>query len=78
LCPSNGNATTFPNLYNGTTVVTAEAGAEDPNTPVNYPVTTLPAPSVVTYCFPGNPATGEYDGQKNCPAMTPAQVLGRN
>jgi hypothetical protein len=33
---------------------------------------------VVTYCDPGNPATGEYDGQKYCPAMTPVMVLGRS
>jgi hypothetical protein len=74
LCPSVGNATTFPDLYNGTAVVTAAAGAET-NTPINRYVLTIPAPSVVTYC---NPPTGEFDGQKNCPAMEPVMVLGRS
>ena len=64
-----------PNLYAGTSVVTAAASG---TTPINSYVTTIPAPSVVTYCSPGNPATGEFDGQKNCPAMTPVLVLGRS
>jgi hypothetical protein len=64
-----------PNLYNGTAVVTAAAVG---TTPINTYVTTIPAPSVVTYCNTGNPETGEYDGQKNCPAMTPLLVLGRS
>ena len=69
------NAMSCPNLYNGTSVVTAAAiGA----TPVNTYVTTIPAPAVVTYCDPGNPETGEFDGQKNCPAMIPSMVLGRS
>jgi len=69
------NAMTCPNLYNGTAVVTAASiGA----TPVNTYVTTIPAPAVVTYCDPGNPETGEFDGQKNCPAMIPAMLLGRS
>ena len=42
------------------------------------PIVTIPAPTVVSYCDPGNPATGEYDGQKNCPAMAPVLVLGRS
>jgi hypothetical protein len=64
-----------PNLYAGTSVVTAAASG---TTPINSYVTTIPAPSVVTYCSPGNPATGEFDGQKNCPVMTPVMVLGRS
>jgi hypothetical protein len=68
-------AMTFPNLYNGTAVVTAAAIG---TTPINRYVTTILAPTVVTYCNSGNPGTGEYDGQKNCPAMTPVLVLGRN
>ncbi len=74
----SGNLTgsaTYPNLYNGTAVVTAAA---NDSTPINNYVTTIPAPAVVTYCNPGNPATGEYDGQKNCPAQIPVMVLGRS
>ena len=56
-------------------MVTAAASG---TTPINSYVTTIPAPSEVTYCNPGNPATGIFDGQKNCPAMTPVLVLGRN
>jgi hypothetical protein len=69
------NGMSCPNLYNGTAVVTAVGNG---TVPINTYVTTVPAPSVVTYCDPGNPATGEYDGQKNCPAMTPMLVLGRS
>lgn len=72
---TNPDAMSCPNLYAGTSVVTAAASG---STPINSYVTTIPAPSVVTYCSPGNPATGIFDGQKNCPAMTPAMVLGRN
>ena len=69
------NGMTCPNLFNGTAVVTAVGNG---SVPINTYVTTVPAPSVVTYCDPGNPETGEYDGQKNCPAMTPVLVLGRS
>jgi YVTN family beta-propeller protein len=75
---ANGNllsSATYPNLYNGTAVVTA---ASNGATPINTYVTTILSPSVVTYCVTGNPATGEYDGQKNCPAMVPNVVLGRS
>lgn len=71
----NPMAISCPNLYAGTAVVTAAASG---TTTINSYVTTLPAPAQVTYCNPGNPATGVFDGQKNCPAMTPALVLGRN
>jgi hypothetical protein len=74
-CTDSGNTTNCPNLYNGTAVVTAAANG---STPINTYVTTILAPSQVTYCSPGNPATGEYDGQKNCPATTPVMVLGRS
>jgi YVTN family beta-propeller protein len=73
-CTTNGNTITCANLYNGTAVVTA-VGNE--TTPINTYVTTVPAPSVVTYCDPVNMA-GQYDGQKLCPAMTPVMVLGRS
>jgi len=69
------------NLYNGTSIVAAadiNGGAPGLNHPINTVITTLPAPSVVTYCNPGNPASGAYDGQKNCPAMVPVMVLGRS
>jgi hypothetical protein len=69
------NSMTCPNLYAGTAVVTAAASG---TTPINSYVTTIPAPAVVTYCNPGSPTTGQFDGQKNCPAMTPVMVLGRN
>jgi YVTN family beta-propeller protein len=71
----NAMAISCPNLYAGTSVVAAAASG---TTTINSYVKTLAAPSVVTYCIPGNPVTGEFDGQKNCPAMTPAMVLGRN
>ncbi len=71
-CTNNGNATTCPNLYNGTDVITAAANGA---TPINNVVTTILAPAQVTYCIP---PTGEYDGQKNCPAKTPVMVLGRS
>jgi YVTN family beta-propeller protein len=75
-CTNLGNTLmSCPNLYNGTAVVYAAANG---TTPINTYVTTVPAPAVVTYCDPGNPATGEYDGQKNCPAMTPVLILGRS
>jgi DNA-binding beta-propeller fold protein YncE len=75
-----------PNLYNGVAVVSAAGiGAVTegntvivPAVPVNSYITTIPAPNVVTYCNPGNPETGEYDGQKNCPSMIPVTVLGRS
>jgi len=63
-------------LYNGTSVVTVAANGT--TTPINTYITTIPAPSVTTYCDSGNPATGEFDGQKNCPAMTPVTILGRS
>ena len=70
------NAMSCPNLYNGTSVVTAAAQT---NLPINTVVTTIPAPTMVIPCLDaGNPATGEYDGQKNCPATTPVVVLGRS
>jgi hypothetical protein len=72
---TGANSITCPNLYNGTAVVTA---ASNGTTPINTYVTTILSPSVVTYCVTGNPATGEYDGQKNCPAMIPNVVLGRS
>src|SRR5208282_3027101 len=58
----NPMAMSCPNLYAGTAVVAAAANG---TTLINSYVTTLPAPSVVTYCSPGNPAAGVYDGQKN-------------
>jgi len=68
-----------PNLYNGTAVVYAVDNGSVPNhIPINTYVTTIPAPAVVTYCDAGNPATGEYDGQKYCPLMTPQVILGRS
>ncbi len=67
---------TYPNLYNGTTVVTAAASG---TTPINTYITTIMTPSDVTYCDPGNPVvSGVYDGQKGCPSMVPVTVLGRN
>jgi DNA-binding beta-propeller fold protein YncE len=72
---ANGNLTnsaTYPNLYNGTAVVTAAANG---TTPINTYVTTIPAPSVVTYCQPTDQG---YDSQKDCPAMVPEVVLGRS
>lgn len=66
------NSISCPNLYNGTAVVTAAANG---TTPINTSITTILAPSQVTYC---TPATGVYDGQKNCPAQTPVMVLGRS
>jgi DNA-binding beta-propeller fold protein YncE len=74
-CTTSTNTISCINLYNGTAVVTAVGNGP---TPINTYVTTVPAPSVVTYCDPGNPETGEYDGQKLCPAMVPVQVLGRS
>jgi hypothetical protein len=68
------NAMSCPNLYNGTSVVTAAANG---STAINTYVKTIPAPPVVTDCDPGNPETGEYDGQKNCPAMIPVMMVGR-
>jgi hypothetical protein len=62
-------------LFNGTAVVAAAANG---TTPINTFVNTVLAPAKVTDCPTGNPATGEYDGQKNCPAMTPVLVLGRS
>ena len=76
-CTDNGNATRCLNLYNGTSIVAAaniNGGAPGLNHPINTLITTLPAPSVVPKCDPGNP----YDGQKNCPAMVPVMVLGRS
>jgi hypothetical protein len=66
------NSMSCPNLYNGTSIVTAVG---DGTTPINTYVTTIPAPSVVTYC---DPNTGQPDGQKNCPTMVPAMILGRS
>jgi hypothetical protein len=75
------NAMSCPNLYNGTTIVAAadiNGGASGLNHPINTVITTLPAPLAVATCDAGNPATGAYDLQKNCPAMVPALALGRN
>ena len=69
------SSATYPNLFNGTAVVTA---ADNGTTPINTFVTTVLAPAVLTDCDTGNPATGEYDGQKSCPAMVPTLVLGRS
>jgi len=76
------NAMSCPNLYNGAAVVTA---ANNGTTPINTFVTTILSPwvgtyagPVVSYCNAGNPAAGQYDGQKNCPAMVPVLVLGRS
>ncbi|SRR6266568_222039 len=69
------NQMSCDNLYNGTAVVTAAANG---STPINTYVTTVPAPSVVTYCDPVDPDTGIHNGQKNCPAMAPVLVLGRS
>ncbi len=71
-----------PNLYNGTAVVTAASNGSDADQYVcdddlSPWVGTFAGP-VVTYCFAGNPETGDYDGQKNCPAMVPVLVLGRS
>ncbi|PSH05421.1 MAG: hypothetical protein CXZ00_01645 [Acidobacteria bacterium] len=66
------NGLSCPNLYNGTSILTAAA---DGTTPINTYITTLPAPSVVTYC---DPNTGKPDGQKTCPAMVPVTILGRS
>ena len=71
----NAMAISCPNLYAGTTVVTAAASG---TTRINSDVTTIAAPAEVTYCKPGNSARGVFDGQKDCPAMTPVLVLGRN
>jgi len=74
------SSASYPNLYNGTAVVYAAdtAVGTDQTIPINTYVTTIPAPNVVTYCDAGNPATGEYDGQKNCPLMVPSLILGRS
>ena len=72
---ATGNLTSsvpYPNLYNGTAVVTAAANG---TTPINTYVTTIPAPQVMTYCLPTDQG---YDAQKDCPAMVPAVVLGRS
>jgi hypothetical protein len=69
------NSMSCPNLFAGTAVVTAAASG---TTPINSYVTTIQAPAVVTYCNPGDTTTGQFDGKKNCPAMTPVMVLGRN
>jgi hypothetical protein len=66
------NAITCPNLYSGTAVV---AGASNGTTLVNTYITTVPAPSQVTYC---NPETTLPDGPKACPLMTPTVLLGRS
>ncbi len=66
---------TYPNLYNGVAVVTAVGNG---SVPINTYVTTVPSPSVVTYCDSGNPQTGIYDGQKSCPVMVPVLILGRS
>jgi hypothetical protein len=76
------NAMSCSNLYNGAAVVTAAGSG---STPINTFVTTILSPwvgtyagQVVSYCNAGNPAAGQYDGQKNCPAMIPVLVLGRS
>jgi YVTN family beta-propeller protein len=71
----NPNVMNCPNLYNGTAVVSA---ASNGTIPVNTYITTIPSPFAVTYCNVGNPETGEYDGNKNCPAMIPVGILGRS
>jgi len=70
-----GNLTSsasYPNLYNGTSVVTAAAVG---TTPINTNVTTILAPNVVTYCLPTDQG---YDAAKDCPVMVPTVVLGRS
>jgi len=71
-CTDSGNTTSCANLYNGTAVVSAAAIG---SLPINTYVTTVLAPSQVTYC---TLVTGLADGQKNCPVMTPLLVLGRS
>ena len=71
-CTDSGNTTTCADLYNGTSVV---AAATDGSLPINSYVTTILAPSQVTYC---TFATGLVDGQKACPLMTTQMVLGRS
>ncbi len=68
---AGANSISCPNLYNGTAVVAAAANG---STPVNSSITTILAPSQVTYCI----TAGEFDAQKNCPAQTPVMVLGRS
>ena len=71
-CTDNGNTTTCANLYSGVGVVAAAANG---TTTVNSYITTILSPAQVTYCsYP----TGEVDGQKNCPQMTPQIILGRS
>ena len=77
----NLNAMSCPNLYNGTTIVAAadiSSGARGSNHAINTVITTLPAPLAVANCDAGNPETGAYDLQKNCPDMLPVLALGRN
>jgi hypothetical protein len=70
-CTASGNSITCANLYSGTAIVSAAANGA---TPINTYITTIPAPSQVTYCDPGT----DFDGPKNCPLMTPVMVLGRS
>jgi YVTN family beta-propeller protein len=71
-CSDSGNTTTCANLYSGTAVIAAAANG---TTTVNSFITTILAPNQVSYCtYP----TGEVDGQKNCPLMTPQVILGRS
>jgi hypothetical protein len=65
------NTANYPDLYDGIAVVAAAANG---STPINTYITTIPTPSQVTYCEPGT----DFDGQKNCPLMTPFLVLGRS
>jgi hypothetical protein len=69
--PVEQNAMSCPDLYNGTSVVSAASGG---TYPVNTLITDIGAPAQVLYC---NPSSG-YDGQKYCPAMQPLMVIGRN
>jgi YVTN family beta-propeller protein len=71
-CTASGDTMVCPNLYNGTAVVSA---ASNGSTPVNSYITTITAPSVVTYCLPTDSG---YDQQKDCPTMVPTMVLGRS
>ncbi len=71
-CTDNGHTTTCANLYSGVGVVAAAANG---TTTVNSFITNILSPAQVTYCsYP----TGEVDGQKNCPLMTPQIILGRS
>jgi hypothetical protein len=84
---SGQNAMSCPNLYNGTSVVTAagqQATPSVPAIPVNTLITTIPAPLVdattthASQCSANNGGTLDYTGQKNCAEMQPVLVVGRS